>query len=175
MLQQFTDALDVLLWCEQGRSLEGDIPLAEMARLYELLLTSEDAANFKLSFTSLGKKQSRIEGRVCARLTVLCQCCLESMIVDVDHSFVLQPVNGLLEAEQLSVDIEPLLLEDDVEITVAGIIEDELLLALPMSPKHDEDCNKPVDSGIKDDEMPSLREEKKENPFAVLASIRKTD
>lgn len=67
-----------------------------------------------------------------------CQRCLEAVTVRIDAEFRL----GLVEAEQSMVGLpdglDPLLVRRYDTCSLARLIEDELILALPIVPKHDE-------------------------------------
>lgn len=100
-----------------------------------------------------------------------CQRCLEPVAVDLtlDSRFAL-----LADETQVALideDVEPILLEDVVDdkekLWLLPMIEDELLVAIPLSPKHD-DCEMVV---TQVGEVVELVEEK-ENPFSMLAGLK---
>ncbi|ELA09554.1 hypothetical protein MOMA_04090 [Moraxella macacae 0408225] len=97
-----------------------------------------------------------------------CQRCLEPVAIDLNVKSEL----ALLEKEShvglLDENTEYLLLSEltkDNKLYLLSMIEDELLVALPLAPKHD-DCKMAVTTG----ETIEVIEEK-QNPFAILANL----
>lgn len=147
-----------------GKRLAGQLRLAEMHRVTELILNPGGDVGFSLSFSRDEKGVIRITGDISSTLRVLCQRCLNEMDFHLDN-----PVNvGIVRSQE-----EMKLLPDFLEPFVTGeraislhkLIEDELLLGLPISPLHEpEDC-------------PALKvtrehAPKRENPFAVLKGLK---
>jgi len=101
-----------------------------------------------------------------------CQSCLQPLSWPIDIGFKLGIVASLAEADRLEIDCEPLLFNGE-KIFLKSIIEDEILLALPDYPKHGYECiasGKSVNSNFALQDNPA----KTENPFAVLAKLKKT-
>lgn len=97
-----------------------------------------------------------------------CQRCLQEMPVKVDSDFSLVVVQGLDEAELLDEELDPLMVEEK-GTSLLDLVEDELLLALPVVPLH-ASCN-----GMQFDDEPIIAEEPKENPFAALKALKESD
>jgi uncharacterized protein len=78
-------------------------------------------------------------------------------------------------AQRLPERYEPLLLptDDDEGISIASIVEDELILALPLVAKHNiEDCPQGnAFLGTKDGQQDAATMQR-ENPFAVLSQLK---
>jgi uncharacterized protein len=55
---------------------------------------------------------------------------------------------------------------------VLDLVEDEVILALPFSPKHDE-CDLPIANEIASESDDNSGEDEKPNPFRVLAQLKK--
>ena len=93
-------------------------------------------------------------------------------VVDLEERFQLREATEELAA------IEDEESEEDVLVlsrnfNLAELVEDELLMALPVAPKH-EVCPKPVKLSVADADFAEEPEEKP-NPFAVLQQLKKTD
>jgi uncharacterized protein len=174
MLKRFPEHIDPQRLCERGDSIEGRIALDTLPRLAPLLASTEGEAAFTLAFGQDDRKKAHIEGNIRATLVLECQRCLGPVEYPVDEDFILVPVSGFLEAEQLPESQEPLLLEDDRPVAVKELIEDELLLLLPTTPKHEDDICAVADE-YRTEPQPEAAEqpEERENPFAVLAALRK--
>jgi len=112
------------------------------------------------------------------RLTVLttlpqiCQRCLEPVEVPVQVAREFRFVDSEALAEQQDDDCEEDLLVASREFDLAALIEDEVLLALPLVPRH-EVCPVNVKMAAADTDFDAPAE--KPNPFAVLANLKKPD
>ncbi len=115
------------------RSFEGTLPVAQLPRLVEALADASGEVAYRLDFESgvLGGPQLHV--RLSAGLKLECQRSLEwfvfPAVVDVRLGLLADDAG----AAALPGDCEPLLLEDGV-LSPQRVIEDELLLALPLVP-----------------------------------------
>lgn len=153
-----------------GERLEGSMAVRGMERLQPLLQGEAADIEVRLEFVLQDRRVPIITGSVRAELPLLCQRCLEPMIGEVNPRFHLAVVKSQHQAERLPDNLEPLLLEEG-NLSIRTLIEDEILLALPLVARHEpEDCaaEASTDSGAE----PPASEQKK-NPFAVLESLKK--
>lgn len=100
-----------------------------------------------------------------------CQRCLAPVAVDLFTDSELALLENESHAALLEDGSETILLEElteDNKLWLLPMIEDELLVDLPLSPKHD-DCEMAVSQV---GELPEL-DAAKDNPFAILASLKK--
>jgi uncharacterized protein len=155
--------------------MQGRIALAEMTRLSDSLLDSSGDVSISLEFGIDNEGIRFIHGRVQAEVSLECQRCLEVLRYPIDSEFMLGLVRSTAEAELLPAHYEPLLVEDE-PLFLRDIIEDELLLALPVVARHaPEDCH--VELSVT--AQPDVREDEQtgaavtDNPFAVLADLKK--
>jgi uncharacterized protein len=136
MLGGLGATVDPILLADQGQRLSGRVPIRSMARFTAQLLNDDGEVEVDLVFErSEGANLRRMRGRVVAHVTLTCQRCLEPMTLDVvaEPDAILlrdgEPDPGLPdEADVLTVRAAP--------VAVAELIEEELLLALPMVPMH---------------------------------------
>jgi uncharacterized protein len=162
------ELIDPLALAEKRRRFSGALALSQLARVADLLDDPAGEARFELSFSKEGRLVA-IEGRVEAVLRLRCQCCMQPMAWRVDSPIRLAVVQSLDEADILPEDFEPLLLEEDA-MPLADIIQDELLLALPPIPQH-EQCDAWAEPAPQAPIM--VAPAPRENPFAVLAALKK--
>ena len=164
--------IDPLRMAEAGRLLEGGYSLEEMDRLQDSLLESGGEVAVSLEFGIDAEGIRYMKGRLQTELTLECQRCLQAMQAPIDAEFALGLVRSNEAAERLPSHYEPLLVDSD-SLFLRDVIEDELLLALPLVAMHEEsqciDVNRLADAERKDDEH---SEEKKANPFAALAALK---
>lgn len=174
MSRRLPEHIDPLKLAEKQRSLEGEIPLARMSRLAQALYGTEGVANVMLSFHRDSAGWPVIEGCVKAELVMQCQRCMGSMQLPVKANVHL----GIVSESQLSKlpeDLEPLVCDDDL-IALSALVEDELILALPVVALH-EQSQCPVEMAVVDEQATlntSNGESKseRENPFLILADLK---
>jgi len=161
------EALDVWRMVAQGRRFEGSLTLASMRRLAPSLCNTSGSLRFSLEFgrdeLGIGFVAVHVEGA----LPLMCQRRLEPF----DWPVLLDSRLGLIRKEEdeagLPEGYEPLLVEE-TEIRPADVIEDEVILALPVVPLS------PVEDGEEELVWSSetVRPEKP-NPFAALSALKK--
>ena len=171
MLPDLSDRVDPFWLCDQGRAFVGRLPLAGLTRLAGALAEVDGAAAYEITCDRDERRRARLRGRVDAELTVVCQRCMGPMRLPVHAEFQVAVVKSEAEAECLPDDYDALLLEGDT-LQLASVIEDELLLALPVAPIHaPEACGvNPGDWAAKDMTPETVAE--RDNPFAVLAGLK---
>ncbi|NOX93442.1 MAG: hypothetical protein GXP18_13605 [Gammaproteobacteria bacterium] len=172
------ETIEPLALAARGRTLEGRLPISSLPRLLPLLATDEQSSTeqgdveYLLEFGVDEGKSPRITGWVKATLPLMCQRCMETMGFPVLTRTRLGIVSSRAAAQQLPECYDPLLVLD-AEITVASIIEDELILALPQVAVHnDEECPQGeafLNIGDGQEDATTMR---RENPFAVLSRLR---
>ena len=109
-------------------------------------------------------------GNVSASLALTCQRCLGALSLPVDVDIALAWVKTTQEADKLPLRYEPYVVEE-TPLLLNDVIEDELLLALPQIPTHDEaDC--PASKLLKQPNKVTNEPEQKANPFSVLAKLK---
>lgn len=129
------EVLDAWRMVAAGRSLEGEVALATMERLHPSLAEDSGHARFALAFGRdplLGFASLDLSVEAAPVLT--CQRSLRAFALPV---MVVQRY-GLLRREEdaagLPADVEPLLLDEDGALRPRDLVEDELILALPLIP-----------------------------------------
>jgi uncharacterized protein len=156
--------IDPILLAEKGKEISGQIPLSICHRLNESLHSHDGFATFKLEFGKDGRLPT-IKGRIEANVVLQCHVCLEALDWRIDSSVNLGVVSSIDEADRLSQSYEPLVISNRETLTeLCDIVQDELILALPIFPRH------PRCSG--DGSNDQVCSEKKPNPFSVLANLK---
>jgi uncharacterized protein len=147
---------------ELNRTIQGYYPLAKLTRLTETLLGSEGHVSAKLEFGhSVGF--ACLKARASATLLVKCQRCLQPMEAEVTGSFKFALLYSEEDFDLLPEEFEPYLLEGE-EQSIIDLIEDELLLSLPMVLVHKEACSDFMTSQAK-----KIKAKKEaSHPFAAL-------
>lgn len=156
--------IDVFEFARERGSVSGSLPLARFERLAEAVRGGSDVA---FRFDGKRDEQARPAAhlQVAATLTLTCDRCGEPVDLPLDlasdfwfvHSE--DELNGLPIANE---DSEPLL--GSKRFSLVDLVEDELLLALPISPRH-ASCGAGGETEFE-------AESASRRPFAALASLK---
>lgn len=151
---------------ELNRTIEGRYPLVKFERLAEILLDKKGYVSAKLEFgRSVGF--ACLKARASATLQVKCQRCLQPMETAVTGGFKFALLNSEEDFDCLPEEFEPYLLQGK-EQSIIDLIEDELLLSLPMVIVHEEACSDFMTSQAK--AIKAIKETS--HPFAALKAIK---
>src|SRR5262245_13966453 len=161
------ELLDLTVLVAQGSELEIDCELKSLTRLAPLLSDRAGAAHGKFRFHRVAGAPAAA-GRVTASLTMTCQRCMSDMVLDVDSQC------RLLFADTEAADAavppdEELVSTHAGRISLAELIEEELLLAMPLVALHGEGtgCSAQAAAGAQSAGEPTQR------PFAGLRDLMK--
>jgi len=167
--------LDVKSFAEEGGVLTGQEPLREHARLLAETQGRGPESPVTWSVTGEVRNPRHVTPQVWlhleagATLSLTCQRCLGPVEVPVsarrDFRFVADEETAAAEDDQSEEDVLAL----NRNFDVPELVEDELLMELPLAPRH-ETCP-PVHVVVEDEgfEGSSARHE---NPFAVLGQLK---
>lgn len=167
MPQALPDRVDIARQVQARRIFEGTLPLAAMRRLCGSLACTEGAARYTVEFDKDGFGISCLALRVEADLPLICQRTLERFAFHVSIDERLGVIAQESEEAGLPPGYEPLLAPGG-ELSIAEVIEDELILALPVVPLKP---GTPLE--WKDPSAPDEADEQPLNPFAVLGTLKK--
>lgn len=166
--------IDPIRLAEQGRQLRGTLPVSEMQRLVPMLRSAAGEVDVLLQFDIDDQRVPYLHGQVTGEVEATCQRCLGPVRLPVDIDFSLGFVGSEAESGRLTERYEPLIVEPG-GISVATIVEDELILSLPIIARHSEaeSCRMAASLEAK----PPLNEEAapagRVNPFSVLSKLKK--
>ena len=161
--------IDAFDFCRQGEQREGEIPVAQLPRLAQ---ETVDGGSGSLRWRLQGGRDHhghpQLTMMVRGIVKLVCQRCLQPLAYDIDSSATLV----LAQDEASANEIDALLDDENVEVIVggrameiAGLVEDDALLSLPLSARHDV-C---PDQGA----IPRAPEEEKVSPFSVLKNLKR--
>jgi uncharacterized protein len=153
------------------RLFAGTLPVASMPRLCGMLASDSGEVEFELEFGRDELGTAYLDVRANAPLTVICQRSLEPFVLPVVVDNRLGLIRSEREESGLSPGCEPLLVEDNGMLVSADVIEDELLLALPLVPINPDSTLPDEVTSPELDDSPS--QGRTDNPFAVLRELKK--
>ncbi|HTY02471.1 MAG TPA: YceD family protein [Rhodocyclaceae bacterium] len=155
-------AIDSLAFSSDGRALAGRVAVAALPRLQDSLADSDGWLRYEVRGTRDRDGKSWLSVRVVGQVNVVCQRCLAKLEfpVDVRSRLLLVPPGRPWPDESDEDEFDAIAAEQ--ELALLPLIEDEVLLALPIAPRH-EFCAV---------QGPTVAEHEP-SPFAVLAKLKK--
>jgi uncharacterized protein len=150
----------------QGVTLSGNVPAAAMLRLQDSVVSVGDNASVELTFSRDLQGRGIVAGQVDLSLQMQCQRCLQPTTVNLHCELELAVVWDEEQAAALPEHLDPWIVTEEDE-NVHSLIEEELLLALPIVAYHDNGAC----SG-KGRFSTGEFAETGDNPFNVLAQLK---
>lgn len=171
--------LDALRFAQAGARLEGDPPLTGFTRLAGDLHPPIDSAE-RVHWQAQGEMRAgptggapqpwlHLEARALVPLT--CQRCLGAVQTPLEVDRWFRFVADEATAEALDDDSEEDLLALEPRPSLSELIEDELILSLPLVPLH-ERCPQPLAAAPQVDGETKPPGSERPHPFAVLAKLK---
>ena len=168
--------LNVAAFTQAKTAISGEELLQNYERLAQEL--QAPAPDLTLKWQATGESRTAVDGsvrpaihlQVQANVPLTCQRCMEAVHtpIDVDRHFIFVPDEATAAA--MDDDSEDDVLEMSADFNLLGLIEDEVLMALPLVPRHDS-CPAGVVQSAQTDDFKDVGEEKP-NPFAALAALK---
>ncbi len=173
MSQRLPEFIEPLRLVEARRSLEGQLTLAGFPRLADSLKRTDGYVEVAMDFRRDGEGSPCIMGKVRAELVLVCQRCLGDMRLPLNLDLRLGLVPTDARAKQLPVDLDPLVVSES-PMSLSDIIEDELVLALPIIPMHPPEMCEGIQKSGLGQALADTDQLRNDNPFAVLESLKNT-
>lgn len=177
MTKEFDPAqLDVVAFAQAGAALQGVEPLRNYTRLQSEALALGAAQPVQWTATGAqrevrgGPSQLWLHLKVHAVLPLTCQRCLAPVEVTIEVDRAFRFVADEATAEALDDESEEDLLVISRSFDLPGLIEDELLMEMPVVPRHTR-CPTEVKLVVADPEF-EAQPEGRPNPFAVLQQLK---
>lgn len=172
--------LDVEAFAQRAGVLTGEIPLNKLARLLEAVhpdaLPGEtDHVAWQAQGESRRSRgaaaQPWLHLRATGQLALVCQRCLQPVDASLEVDAHFRFVAGEAEAAQADLDAEEDVLASSRALDLTALLEDELLLALPLVPRHDI-CPLPLAIEAMPDAEPDAVPTDRQRPFEALAGFK---
>ena len=154
--------IDSLAFAREGGLLQGELPVASLTRVLDLLVDSTGCLGYRVQGQMGPRNRPQLMLQLDGVLSVCCQRCLEGIDYPVRIRSLLELVKDEEELTQEEIEDDSRdFLTAQKELDVVGLIEDEVILDLPPAPRHDS-CALP-DAG---------RQTEKVSPFSVLKGLK---
>ena len=165
--------IDNIAFAKKNEHIEGVLSLADCPRLDELLKASTDPKvnrSVAISYMMEGKTdavgQHLLHLAISADITPSCQRCLNAMplMLNLNFNYLIGEVSDTdVEAVDVDNSDEYDLQQANKTMDLTALIEDEVIMAMPIAPMHEEGC---VALATQSGEKP--------NPFAALKALIKS-
>ncbi len=151
---------------------EGFFDRAQFARLAESVIDVINDVEAKLSFGTDAQGLTTIEGSAQTRVKLECQRCSEHFEHSCDVEFIYTPLSAKVEEDELPDVYEPIELDENGEVDLVQLLEDEIILSLPIAPMHAEhECKR---AGMQMSWGKIEPADERPNPFAALNNLKQS-
>lgn len=149
---------------------EGEVPLARFTRLADSLADAEGVCRFRIEFgrDAFGAATASLSAD--AGLPLVCQRTLQRFVLPVHVEQQLGLIRNEREEAALAPETEPVLVPEDGMLCPLDLVEDELILALPVVPLSPRGPDEPEPPSAVDEHANS--DSSSPNPFAALAALK---
>ncbi|MGL4860010.1 MAG: 23S rRNA accumulation protein YceD [Enterobacteriaceae bacterium] len=162
--------IDITRSAQKRDSFEGGYAREQLTRLAESVVSVNSDINAQLSCYLDEQGLAVVEGWAETEVSLSCQRCDKPFTWPVHVEFCVSPIRNPEQADALpehydSVEVDPFGKSD-----LLGLIEDEIILSLPIVPRHQIEHCEVSDTERVFGTLPET--EQKPNPFTVLASLK---
>ncbi|NNM50903.1 MAG: hypothetical protein HKM02_01590 [Pseudomonadales bacterium] len=167
--------VDAHRWADRDMQLEQEVSLAVFARLSALLGGDSGQLRLSAKFSRDPRRHPLLQLALKASPVLVCQRCLGSLAWEIDEVLTLHLLADESEAEHLSDSDDYVFLDEEGQLDFPQVVEDELLLCLPMVGRH-ENCVEIVEPDmVATIEQPVVSDgvtgQETRKPFAGLADL----
>ena len=176
-LDPFPDHLDAVRLFARNGSVSAFLPVFRLQRFTSNLfdnygLENQGDVKVQLHFGHDEERRQRLSGSLQTDVRVLCQRCMQPLSLELECELALLVLENEEAVAALQGDealLDAIVMGPD-GLDVLEVLEDELILSLPLIPVHEEaSCNEALNAlRIKE----GREEEGKPNPFSVLAALK---
>jgi len=159
--------VDPFRYAEHATQLHGVLHVKDMTRLRDSLLNDSGDVEVDLVFGKDEQGVSFMKGHLKTRLNLQCQRCMEPFVYEIMSDFLSGIVSTEDDARHLPERYDPVVVKEE-GLALHEIIEDELILSLPIVSVHDlKDCKAKLPFAVGEGV-----EAKKDSPFKVIELLK---
>jgi uncharacterized protein len=159
--------MDIWRMVANQRRFEGSVPLAQMPRLVEVLADSDGECRYVVEFYRDPLKIDVMHMQLSASLPLICQRSLERFVHQVEIDQRLGLISEESQEAAMPEGMEAVLVDRGGDVSPLELIEDELLLAVPLVPVSP-NASELDPEWVHEESL----EEDKPNPFAALQTLK---
>ena len=166
----------IVAFAEAHAALGGENPLADFPRL---VTEASETAGVTVRWQAQGRTvaahggpaQIWLDLQASTVLPTICQRCLQTMTQTVSFNRAFRFVHDEATAQQLDDEVEEDVLVYSKQFDLLALVEDELLMAMPIAPRH-ESCPQAPVLHVQSDDFPA-QPQAQPHPFAALQALKK--
>lgn len=149
------------------------IALRELMRLRDVLFSDEGALDYQIRGHVDSNGRPSLNLSIKGDVSLICQRCLNSLVheVAIENDLYLAKNNAEFDRVNENNSIDAILAVP--ELDVIDLIEEEIILSLPISPSHGDNQCDPYQSGLSKPSVDNTSQST--NPFLALAVLKKTN
>jgi len=166
-------AVDAIRTAQKRLDYSGIYSPGQVTRLAASVVSVDSDVQTSLSFDIDNLRLAVINGQSDVTVTLERQRCGKTFEHQVHATYCFSPVRNDEQAEALPEAYEPIEVDEFGEVDLLAMIEDEIILSLPVVPVHESEHCEVSDADMVFGKLPA--EVEKPNPFAVLASLKKSN
>jgi len=163
--------LDAVRTAQKRLDYVGVYTVEQVARVAEFVVSVDSDVQVSLSFHIDNQRLAVINGSAQVAVTLMCQRCQKPFEHQIHTTFCFSPVVNDEQAEALPEAYEPIDVDEFGEVDLLAMVEDEIILVLPIAPVHDSEHCEVSEADMVFGKLPE--EVETPNPFAVLASLKR--
>ena len=156
----------------QGQKLQGVLGMNSMERLAEAVAEAGGDIQVDLQFGMDEQGTYFARGHLSANVQMICQRCMKPLTLPIDADVTLAFISSDEGARGLPQGYEPYIVMEE-PVTLAEIVEEELILALPIVALHDESECEPTLEKLQAEADKTGQAGARQNPFAVLSDLKR--
>jgi len=163
-------ALDPFQAAEKQARFQGQLPLARLERVAaESQQVEGETVTVDLEFSRDARGRACVNGELATRILTTCQRCLQPLWLELQARTHLHLLRREGQADEDDTEFEPLVV-DEAGLDLLQLVDEELLLNLPLVATHPEgECS----LALPEEEPDIVAEETpRDNPFAILAALK---
>lgn len=165
--------IDAVKLVKVNQSFNAAIDQNNLTRLNEAVVRCLEPVTCEVEFLQAADKQRLMRGKCHTSVVMNCQRCLGEVTYPIDSEFEIGLVFNDEQASQLPRTLEPVELDENGQLDLWTVLEDEVLLALPMFPMHAEnECQAEVITVSEPEAETTNSSDERPNPFAALAKLK---
>ena len=151
----------LLSFSKKNLKIKGYCSISKFPRIYENILNKDEQVDFDIEFKLVSNRVPTLKGSLRFNVVIECQRCLKPLELDLCSDISFAFIESDEDASLVESSFE-VIIDSNKEIDSYEFLSDEMLLMIPMIPKHVHQCKK-----IENDY------EINSNPFNILKSLKK--
>lgn len=154
-----------------GQHFSFTLAVTHFKRFCELLASGHGEVVAAVTF-GLDGSQPVAKGTLKTVVELPCQRCLEPVMKEINANFACGFVRSEADADALSAELDPVLVDETEETSAVEFLEDELILQIPARVVHadEQQCNAVVIEAVSSD---TTTDNNRHHPFSDLGDLLK--